>query len=67
MECFEQSKSSLKDEIKFIYKIAQKQHDFYENQSKKKIKPSAHERGNWLAHMEYMHRLKGIMDRHGIY
>ena len=63
MECFEQSKSSLKDEIKFIYKIAQKQYDFYANKSNKE-KLSAHERGNWLAHMEYMHRLKGIMDRH---
>ena len=66
MKCFEQKKSSLKDEIKFIYKIAKNQNDFYENRSKKKIRPTAHERGNWLAHGEYMGRLEGIMERHGI-
>jgi hypothetical protein len=66
MKCFEQSKSSLKNEIMYLYQIAKNQNDFYQNLSKTNKKPSAHERGNWLAHGEYMRRLEGIMDRHGI-
>ena len=67
MDCkFEQKKSSLKDEIKDLYKIAKSQNDFYNNNALHGKRHNSYERATWLVHSEYMNRLHGIMDRHDI-